>query len=215
MKQLNNLSELKFIQHGFYNASDSSQDKGPILMNQVHSVDVLFLTEKPAEIPSVDALVTQTPNLNLTVKTADCAPVLLADPASQMIAAVHAGWRGAFQGILEATILTMLEHGATLETICAGIGPHIQKNSFEIGSDIKALFPVTENCFFTPHNDKFLFDFDAYVIHRLKRAGIQSITSAGDDTYTDTSYFSYRRDPQNPGRQFSSIMIKGGNYDNN
>ena len=214
MKQLNNLRGLKFIRHGFYNAVDSAQDEKPILMNQVHSTDVLFLTNTPSTLPSVDALITQTPGLNLTVKTADCAPILLADSTSHMIAAVHAGWRGAFQGIIEATILTMLRHGAALETISAGIGPHIQQPSFEMGSDTKALFPMTEDTFFKPSEDKFLFDFDAYVIHRLKRAGIQSVTSTGDDTYTDTSYFSYRRDPKNPGRQFSSIMIIGGPYDN-
>lgn len=210
MKQAPNLTALDFIRHGFYNAQDFQTDPDPILMNQVHSADALFLTEKPSALPSVDALITQTPNLNLTVKTADCAPVLLADPTSQMIAAIHAGWRGAFQGILEVTVLEMVRHGARLDTICAGIGPHIQQPSFEMGKDVKALFPQTEECFFKFQGDKIFFDFDSYVIHRLKRAGIQSVETIGDDTYPNPTYFSYRRDPKNPGRQFSSVMIKGG-----
>ena len=79
-----------------------------------------------------------------------------------------------------------------------------------MGEEIKALFPKTEDGFFTTLGNKILFDFDAYVIHRLKRAGVRFIETVGDDTYPDPIYFSYRRDPQNPGRQFSSIIIKGG-----
>jgi len=209
MKQVSNLSALDFIEHGFYTAQDSQNDPSPILMNQVHSADALFLTKKPVEPPAVDALITQTPYLNLTVKTADCAPVLLADPSSHMIAAVHAGWKGAFQGVIESTLLEMIRHGANLNTIRAGIGPHIQMKSFEMGADIKALFPKTEEVFFKTDGNRILFDFDAYVIHRLKRAGVQSVESVGDDTYSNMMYFSYRRDPLDKNRQFSSIMIKG------
>lgn len=211
MKQVSNLASLDFIEHGFYNAQDFKNDPNPILMDQVHSADALFLKEKPMTPPPVDALITKTPNLNLTVKTADCAPVLLADPTSRMIAAVHAGWKGAFQGILETTVLEMIRHGAHPDTIYAGIGPHIQQPSFEIGKDIQALFPKTEEHFFKFQGDKIFFDFDSYVIHRLKRAGVSAIETIGDDTYPDHTYFSYRRDPKNPGRQFSSIVIKGEN----
>ena len=209
MKRVCNLTSLKFIEHGFYTAGDSQNDPNPILMNQIHSADALFLTERPSSPPSVDALITKTSDLNLTVKTADCAPVLLADPTSKMIAAVHAGWKGAFQGILEATVLEMVRYGANLDTIYAGVGPHIQQASFEIGKEIKSLFPQTEECFFKFQDNKIFFDFDAYIMYRLKRAGIRFIETVGDDTFSDQTYFSYRRDPKNLGRQFSSIMIKG------
>ncbi|MBQ7413021.1 MAG: peptidoglycan editing factor PgeF [Alphaproteobacteria bacterium] len=202
------MAELDFITHGFYDAHDSKTVMNPILMNQVHSVDAVFITDKQDNL-SVDALITKTPGLNLTIKTADCAPVLLADPTTRMIAAIHAGWRGAFQGIIENTVLQMVRHGANLSTIRAGIGPHIQIQSFEIGPDIKALFPTTENHFFTEENGKIFFDFDAYVIHRLKRSGVSTIESIGDDTYSNPAYNSFRRD-KTKIRQFSSIMIKGG-----
>ncbi len=207
MKQTDNLKSLSFITHGFYDKTDTKLDLNPILMTQVHSADALFITQKPVEAPKVDALITQTPNLNLTVYTADCAPILLADPSSKMIAAIHAGWKGAFQGIIETTVLKMIQHGADINTLCAGVGPHIQKQSFEMGADIKALFPTTEKSFFTEKGDKILFDFDEYVIHRLKRAGIQSIQTISDDTYADINYFSFRRGDLIK-RQYSSIMIK-------
>lgn len=206
MRQLSNLSNLNFIRHGFYNATDSADVSDPVLMNQVHSADVAFLTGRPPEPPTVDALITQTPNLNLTVKTADCAPILLVDSTSHMIAAIHAGWRGAFQGIIEATVLEMLRRGADKNTIRAGIGPHIQQKSFEIGPETKALFPKTEHHFFTQQDGHVHFDFDAYICHRLKRTGISNIESTGEDTVSDFDYNSFRRN-QTPDRQFSSIMI--------
>lgn len=208
MKQASNLKELSFVVHGFYNAEDFQKSPNPILMNQVHSADVLFLADVPPAPPSVDALVTVTPCLNLTVKTADCAPVLLVDSFSRMIAAVHAGWKGAFQGVIENTVLTMIRHGARLSSIRAAVGPHIQLQSFEISPETKALFPLTENHFFTENDGRIFFDFDTYVRYRLMRVGVSSIESIDDDTFTDRHYFSYRRQPDNPGRQFSSIMIE-------
>ncbi len=208
MKQASNLSALLGIQHGFYNAYDTKDVINPILMNQVHSADVLVV-EKPFVIPpQVDALVTTKKGLHLTVKTADCAPVLLADAQHNVIGAVHAGWKGAFQGIIETTILKMLEQGAVLENIVAGVGPHIQKQSFEADEKMRALFPVTEHHFFTPaQNGKYLFDFDAYVCHRLKRAGVENVVSIQDDTYQDKTYLSFRREPENPARQYSVICL--------
>ncbi len=203
------LTQIDFIDHGFYDKEDSRTVSDPILMNQVHSVDFLFLTKKPTRAPASDALITQTPQLNLTVKTADCAPVLLVDVKSRMIAAVHAGWKGAFQGILENTVLQMVAKGASIKTTVAAVGPHLQKKSFEIDRNMYALFPKTEADFFEQTDDThFLFDFHAYVIHRLKRIGLKEIDSVLIDTYTDFSYNSYRREPLNPARQFSCIQIK-------
>lgn len=209
MKKVSGLSELVNIDHGFYTAKDFQNDKNPILMNQVHSADVLVIESILEYPPSVDALITKIPGLNLTVKTADCAPILLADAKSQIIAAIHAGWRGAFQGVIENTILKMIEMGGDPSYMIAGIGPHLQKKSFETDEKMYTLFPVTEQRFFTAiENGRFLFDFHGYVVHRLQRAGIKHIDSVLADTYTDNEYFSYRRDPKNPKRQYSSIMLK-------
>ncbi len=205
------VNELKMdgIVHAFYNAADSDWAPNPFLMTQVHSADVLVVDENTPPFPHVDALVTRERGVCLTVKTADCGPILLADEKAAVVAAVHAGWKGAFQGVIENTVLKMMELGAKPERIVAGIGPHIQQPSFECDMAMKALFPITEDRFFTPKEDgRFLFDFHAYLVHRLKRAGIKKIGAVPVDTYTDTDYFSFRRDPENPGRQYSCILIK-------
>ncbi len=207
MKQSSQLSKIKWVRHGFYNAIDSQTVKHPLLMNQVHSADVLFVQNFWDELPQVDALVTKTKGLVLTVKTADCAPVLIADTKSQIIAAIHAGWKGAFQGIIEATVLKMIEKGALLENLVAAVGPHIQKKSFQADEKMKTLFPVTEHHFFEPTENGYLFDFDGYVLHRLRRAGIQKIDTLLDDTFPDETYYSFRRDPSNPARQYSVIEL--------
>lgn len=209
MELATNLKKIGNITHGFYSALDYEKSKDPILMHQVHSPDALIIYEKPETAPKVDALVTNVKGLNLTVKTADCAPVLIIDNHANVIAAIHAGWKGAFQGIIENTVLKMLSLGSKIDNMVAAIGPHIQKESFEIDETMKALFPITENHFFEKkENNKYLFDFDAYVIARLQRIGIKNINSIQIDTYTNKTYFSYRREPENPGRQYSSIMLK-------
>ena len=200
--------DLNWCQAGFYNALESESISDAIKMNQVHSADCLYITEKPSEEPSVDALITDIAGLKLAVKTADCAPILIADTKKHLVAAIHAGWKGAFQGVIENTILKMIELKGNPQNMVAGIGPHLQIQSFEISPQMRALFPVTESHFFTEEGDKIRFDFDAYVIHRLRRAGIETIESVGDDTYSDPQYNSYRRDPTNPARQLSIIEIK-------
>ncbi len=206
MDQTSNLKNIPGVFHAFCSAKDSSEIQNPFLMSQVHSADVRVVSEFQ-NLPQVDALVTKQRGLMLTVKTADCAPVLFADSEKKIIACAHAGWRGAFQGILENTILEMLKEGAQLENIRVGIGPLLQKKSFQTSAEMRNLFPVTEHHFFTPADTRFLFDFEAYVHHRLKRAGIQSIESIGKDTYSDPNYWSYRRDNAEKRRQFSSIML--------
>ena len=192
----------------FYNREESEKISDAIKMNQVHSADCLYLSEKPSESPSVDALITDKAGLKLAVKTADCAPVLIADTKKRLVAAIHAGWKGAFQGVIENTILKMIELGGAPKNMVAGIGPHLQIQSFEISPDMQALFPKTESSFFNEENGQIHFDFDAYVVHRLRRAGLEIIESVGVDTYSNLEYNSYRREPENPARQLSIIEIK-------
>lgn len=210
MKQVSGLKEIDFIEHGFYDAYDSKNVPNPVLMNQVHSVDTLMLNERLVVAPSVDALITDKPNLILTVKTADCSPILIADKKAHLIAAIHAGWKGALQGIVENTVLQMIRMGGDPDYMVVGIGPHLQKESFEADVQMRSLFPITEHRFFTPKNDEehFFFDFHSYIVHRLRRTGINQIDSILIDTYTDLDYNSYRRDPKNPARQYSCICIK-------
>ena len=200
-------SSYPFVKAGFCNAKESSMLDSPILMEQVHSVEAIVLTKTPPQSPICDALITTESNLRLTVKTADCAPILFLEPQAKIIAAVHAGWKGAFQGILENTVLKMLSLGADLSCLQVAIGPHLTLNSFQVSPEMKALFPKTEHLFFHQQKDGIYFDFTNYLINRLKRIGIFSIQLNALDTYTDITYNSYRRQPKNPARQYSFIML--------
>ena len=202
-----NFQEFDFLTAGFCNAKESLDLAYPILMNQVHGTDVLVLTESPKEAPSVDALVTTTPHLKLTIKTADCAPVLFVAPEKRIIAAAHAGWKGAYQGILESTLLQMIQLGANVDQIRVAIGPHLTKKNFQISADMQKLFPQTEQQFFTQTDSGSSFDFSTYLKHRLIRAGVQDIFISSIDTFEDSSYNSYRRDPKNLARQYSFIEL--------
>jgi YfiH family protein len=95
---------------------------------------------KPGPRPKADAIVTRTEGLAIGVTTADCGPILLVDPSARVIAAAHAGWKGALTGILESTVETMEKLGADRSGIVAAIGPLIRQPSYEVGSEFVERF---------------------------------------------------------------------------
>src|SRR5713226_2460757 len=109
---------------------------------QIHSPDVVIIDRPWAahQRPRADALVTKRPGLAIAVTTADCGPVLLADETAGVVGAAHAGWRGAANGVLEATIAAMEECGADRERIVAALGPMIRQSSYEVGPEFVAAF---------------------------------------------------------------------------
>ena len=168
---------------------------------QTHSADVVAV-ETPWTMdaaPRADALVTVTPGLGLGILAADCAPVLLADGASRVIGAVHAGWRGALSGIIEATVTAMMDLGAQHQRIAAAVGPCIGQGSYEVGPEFPAPFLAQDRNnekFFraAPRQGRYLFDLGAYVAACLARAGLKSVTPAQLDTCAmEDQFFSYRR----------------------
>ena len=187
------------------------------VLHQTHSsIVVPVVSQEPFEkTPYGDALVTDQPNIFLGIKTADCAPVLLADGKNRVIGAAHAGWRGAVSGILENTITVMQEMGAKKENISALIGPCIAPQSYEVGEDMKEEFlkvDVKASLFFVPAGSgKYRFDLPGYVLARLERQGIGAAEWVGEDTYAwEKEYFSYRRSSQKgekSGRQISVIGL--------
>ena len=149
--------------------------------------------------PVADAQVTQRPQLALTIATADCVPVLLADPAARVIGAAHAGWRGALAGVLENTLAAMVALGARTERLVAVLGPCIAQTSYEVGPELRSQFLAER-----PDNGRFfvasrqaghaLFDLPAYVSDRLRRSGVGAVAALGCDTYADPQrFYSYRR----------------------
>jgi YfiH family protein len=189
-----------------------------VTLHQVHSARVITVTEPiPLDArPEADALVTDRPGLLLGVLTADCVPVLFADQARGVIGAAHAGWKGAFSGVTEATIDAMLALGATASGIVCAVGPCIGKASYEVSEGFES--PLLERDpederFFSPGRTGHLqFDIAGYVAARLARAGIERITMLDEDTYTQPDrFFSYRRachsGEPSYGRQISLIGL--------
>lgn len=187
-------------------------------LHQVHSPDVVIVDAGyDGSRPQADAMVTATPGLVLGVLSADCGPVLFADPKAGIIGAAHAGWKGALTGVLENTIDAMVSLGADRARIVACLGPSISRRNYEVGAEFVARFLEKDAdyaAFFTPSvNERHaMFDLPALTIKRLGDAGI---TAENLDlcTYADEErFFSYRRTThrQEPdyGRQISAISLR-------
>ncbi|MCE8512941.1 peptidoglycan editing factor PgeF [Ruegeria pomeroyi] len=167
-------------------------------VHQVHSPDVVTITGSLGEKPRADAIVTATPGLALSVLTADCQPVLFADPDAGVIGAAHAGWRGARDGVLEATLDAMEALGAHRGNVTAVIGPTISQRAYEVGPDFfdDFLTEDTDNSRFFANGtgDRMLFDLPAYGLHRLRMAGCGRAEWTRHCTYSDPHrFYSYRR----------------------
>ncbi len=170
-------------------------------MYQVHSAEVAVIDNLPdpeAERPRVDAQVTATPGVVLAVLTADCQPVLFADPEAGVIGAAHAGWRGTLDGVLEATIEAMLSLGATREGLRAVIGPTISQRAYEVGPEFFDSFMAQDagnaRFFAQGDGDRMLFDLPALGLARLRAAGIENCQWTRHCTYSDPDrFYSYRR----------------------
>ena len=168
---------------------------------QVHSNTVVTVeTPWPQQAaPRADGLVARIPGIALGILTADCAPILFADAAAEVVGAAHSGWRGALDGVLEATVGRMEALGAKRNRICAGIGPCIARGSYEVGAEFRQRFRTLDPEsveFFSPASREghFMFDLPGYVEHRLARAGITNIEHAANDTVGEEAlFFSYRR----------------------
>ncbi|MEZ5833781.1 MAG: peptidoglycan editing factor PgeF [Dongiaceae bacterium] len=168
---------------------------------QVHSPDVLVVEEEWREgpRPKVDALVTRRKNIAIAASSADCVPILFADPEARIVAAAHAGWRGAVGGVLQATVRQMCALGASPERIRAGVGPCIGPASYEVGAEFPAPF-LAQN----PGNARFfrpaqraghhMFDLESYVAAELAAMDLGEIEVAHRDTCAEEgTFFSYRR----------------------
>ena len=168
---------------------------------QVHSADALTV-EAPwetAERPQGDAVVTRTPGLVCSALSADCAPVLLVDPQARVVAAAHAGWRGAVGGIVGSTVAAMRALGAQPQRMVAAVGPCIGQASYEVGEDLRTavLAEAPEAAgFFTPEHapGKRRFDLAGFVLLRLEQAGVGAAEALHRDTCAEeAAFFSNRR----------------------
>jgi hypothetical protein len=166
---------------------------------QIHSPDAVVATGPwPGERPRADAIVTRTEGLALGITAADCGPILFVDPNARVIAAAHAGWKGALTGVLESTVEAMEKLGAERGGIVAAIGPLIRQHSYEVGGEFVERFidADAENAaFFLPASraGHAMFDLAGFIRMRLENAGVLMIDDIGVDTYSDERFYSYRR----------------------
>lgn len=186
---------------------------------QVHSADVVVVekTWAPGEAPRVDAMVTKTPGVALGVLTADCAPILFADTRTRLIGAAHAGWRGGLAGVAEATVEAMVDLGARVDGIVAGIGPCIHQQSYEVGPEFHARFldedPHNEDFFrVAGAGDRLLFDLPGFLARQLSRMGLRAVERLALDTLGEEElFFSHRRATKRGesdcGRGLSAIAL--------
>ena len=189
-----------------------------VTVHQIHSAEALYADAPwPDDArPKADALVTDRPGLLLGVLTADCTPVLLADREAGVIGAAHAGWKGAFAGVIESTVAAMEKRGARREHIAAAIGPVIARKSYEVDEGFYRRFLEAEPAndpFFSPGREgHYQFDIEAFVLARLAAAGVTRAEALGLDTYADPDrFYSYRRATHRGepdyGRQISLIAL--------
>jgi hypothetical protein len=194
-----------------------------VTVHQTHSTDVAVLDGPPEKTVRADALVTARTGLALAVLTADCAPVLLTDHRAGVIGAAHAGWRGALDGVLEATVAAMVGLGARAGHIAAAVGPAIGQANYEVGPEFEERFRAAD-----PANGRFFvpsaraahhrFDLAGYCARRLERAGLRAVEVLARCTYAESAdFYSYRRathrGESDYGRQISAITLGPAAFD--
>lgn len=172
-----------------------------VTVRQVHGAEVVVadMAWDPEDAPEADALVTAERGLTLGIQTADCVPLLLADPENGVIGAAHAGWRGALKGVVESTLTAMESLGAERAHIQAAIGPAVGQDSYEVGNEMRQRFLDKDPAYdaFFDHQDfpeTFYFDLPGFVEATLEKEGVSFIERLPYNTYDNKDlFFSCRR----------------------
>ena len=195
-----------------------SKSKEIFLLNQIHSNNFYYINKKSKLNNNKfegDALITNRPNTPIGVLTADCAPILIFDQKSKMIAAIHAGWKGSYKGIVKQVVKFMIKKGCTTDNITAVIGPCISLKSYEVKQDFMKKFikkDIKTKIFFKKIKNKNYFSLNEYISYQLKSLNIMKIEVINKDTFNiKNNFFSARRsigrNESDYGRNISVIMI--------
>jgi len=194
-----------------------TKSKKIVLLNQIHSSKFHYIGKRSNLINNFegDALITDIRNLPIAVLTADCAPILIHDDDKKMIAAIHAGWKGAYKDIIKKVVNFMIKKGCTPQNITAAIGPCISGDNYEIKNDFKKKFIKKDKknfIFFKKTKDKNYFNLNKYIYFQLESLDIKKIDIINKDTFNaKNNFFSARRSisysENDYGRNISIIMI--------
>ena len=195
----------------------SKKAKNIFLLHQFHSNKFIYIDDKynNKKKPKADAVITNQKHLPIAVLTADCAPILIYDSKIKLVAAIHAGWKGAFKGIINRVIKFMIKKGCRLENITAVIGPTISAKNYEVQDDFKKKFIKRDKKnikFFKRKKNKLYFDLTNYIYTSLKIIKIKHIDVLKIDTFDiKNKFFSARRAIKKKnndcGRNISIIML--------
>ena len=169
------------------------------IMNQTHSNKVLSIKNiNNLKRFDCDALLTSDEGIALCVLTADCAPILIYEAQKKIVGCIHAGWKGAFAGIIENTILKLSDMGGDKSKLFVTVGPCISQNNYEVKKDFYSNFisqsKQNEKFFVKKDNNSFKFNLRAYINEKFKDLGIQRIENIAVDSFASKNeYFSHRR----------------------
>ncbi len=187
------------------------------LLQQVHSNKFVYIDDKyKSKIkPKADAIITNKRNFPIAILTADCVPVLICDNKKKMVAAIHAGWKGAYKGIIARVIEFMVKKGCKLKNITAAIGPSISVKNYEVKEDFMKKFIKKDKKnlkYFKINNNKLYFDLTKYVYALLLQNKLKNIDTLKIDTFDiKNNFFSARRalklKHRDYGRNISIIML--------
>ena len=194
-----------------------SSAKSIFLLHQIHSNKFIYINEKNRfrSKPKADAVITNQKNIPIGILTADCVPILICDERTKLVAAIHAGWKGAFKDIISKVIKFMIKKGSNPRNITAAIGPAISVKNYEVKEDFKKKFikkNKKNNKFFKIKYEKLYFDLPEYVKSCLLKNKIKNIDSINIDTFEiNNNFFSARRalklNHDDYGRNISIIML--------
>ena len=186
------------------------------LPKQIHSNKFYFIKNKSIKKRiKCDALITNKKNILIGVLTADCAPILIYDPIKRIISVIHAGWKGAYKGILKNVITFLKSNGSNIKDLVVAIGPCISIKNYEVKADFLRKFikkNKNNNIFFKFSNKKIYFNLKKYISFEIKKLGINKLEVINKDTFEEkNTYFSARRSltkkQSDYGRNISLIMI--------
>ncbi len=187
---------------------------------QVHSSQVIVVDENTdiTAREQADAMVSKTPGIALGILTADCVPILFADPVHKVIGAAHSGWKGTLGNIAQNVIAKMIALGAERRTISVAVGPAIQQASYEVGPEFPIPFLATNEAYknyFIPSQNPghHMFDLTGLVRDQIAALEVKNVDLIPQDTYTqEAAFFSYRRmchrKESDYGRQISAIALQ-------
>ena len=194
-----------------------STAKNIFLLHQIHSNKFVYINKKNKfkSKPKADAIITNQKNIPIGVLTADCVPILICDERKSLVAAIHAGWKGAYKDIISNVIQFMIKKGSDPKHITAAIGPAISVKNYEVKEDLKRRFIKKDKKnikFFKIKNKKLYFNLPEYVKSCLLKNKIKNIESINIDTFDfNNNFFSARRALRQKhddyGRNISIIMI--------